>query len=258
MIKRMFALSIAALFFIGMIGCGSDEVDPDESREAQNLVNGLNMALMMTNVDAYSGISLSGPVDAPPFWEGPFQYSHIPAEWNNDTYYKWLLIRFGVDSLGTAIDSADLYLMFTPDIWDSTVTDSIPTSLDIGILAETRDVWFHTVVSIPDTSHVTGSLRWNWDDTYYSYAFDNSQIDYSGQIDILTSTNIGLAAHFLFESDGSGDETYNYAEWHGTQFVRYTFFPADTSAQYDGYYTLLSEAWKVEHYFNLIREPPAY
>lgn len=245
--ERLFVLGLCLLFAAGLTSCG-DKLDPDEQREAENLVNGLNMMTMMTNVDAYSALSFA---EAPPYWEGPDTFA-VPAEWANDIFYRWIFMKFPVDSMGTAIDSAYLYLMFTPDVWDSLFIDSIPWQMDIGILAEVRDIWFHTVVAIPDTAHVTGQLRWNWDETWYDYSFDVSQLDEAADIDITTSTNIGLSAYFLFDGEGYGSEEDNYAQWHNTVFVRFEFFADPDANGYDGYYTLLSEAWKVRHYFTLV------
>ena len=79
--------------------------------------------------------------------------------------------------------------------------------------------------------------------------------DFQAEIDITTSVNIGLAAQFRINSDGSGSETENYASWNNTTFVRWEFYVRG-SQEYDGYYTLLSEGWNVRHYFNLY-EPPS-
>jgi len=254
--KRLFVFGLSLLVVVWLAGCG-DKVDQDELREAENLVNGINMMAMMTNVDAYSGLNASGSLDAPPHWEGPDTFS-VPDEWVSELFYKWLLIKFPIDSMGTTIDSASLYLMFTPDIWDSLYQDSTPTAMEIGILADTRDIWFHTIVEIPDTESVNGSMKWNWEETWYKYEYDVSQITEAGKIDITTSSDIGLAAHFLFDDDGAGTTEDNYAEWNNTIFVKYEFFAEPDPEGYDGYYILLSEAWKVKHYFVLAKEPPTF
>lgn len=245
--ERLFVLGLCLLFAIGLTGCG-DKVDENEQREAENLVNGLNMMAMMTNVDAYTALAIN---EAPPYWEGPDTFP-VPEEWENTVYYRWIFMKIPVDSMGTAIDSFYLYLMFTPDVWDSAYIDSVPWQLDIGLDAEVRNIWFHTVVAIPDSIHVTGSLTWNWDETWYDYTFDVSQIDESADIDITTSANIGLGAFFLFDSVGAGSEEDNFAQWNSTVFVRYEFFAEPDENNNDGYYTLLSEAWKVRHYFKLV------
>jgi hypothetical protein len=252
MFRRLFALGIALLFVIGLTGCG-EETDQTELLEAENLVEGLNMLAMMTNLDAYSGYQSSGPsIATPPTgWSGPNAYLYLPE--GTDTLYYEFIWKIPLDSMGVQIDTMLFLLMFTPDIWDSLCPDSIPTQMDVWLIGETRNqIYFHTTVAIPDTLHVTGSMKWNWEETYYQYAYDVSTVNESAEIDITTSSNIGLSAQFRFEEDGSGSTAQNFASFFGTQFVRYEFFAEPDPEGYDGYYELLSEAWKVRHYFRLI------
>lgn len=245
--RKLVAL-MGALFLVTMfVSCGGEDTDPQEQTEANDLLTGLMTLGMMTNVDDWSSAYLM----APPNWEGPQEYP-VPPEWADSTYYRFTFTKFPIDSSGVTIDSASLYLMFTPDIWDSIYADSTPTGYDIGILADTRNIWFHTEVSIPDTLHVEGVLRWNYDETWYEYAYDVSTIDESAEIDINTSNDINLSAQFRFAADGSGSGEDNYAQFASTIFVRYEFFAEPDVDGYDGYYTLLSEAWKVRHYFTLV------
>ncbi len=252
MSKRLFALGIALLFVIGLTGCG-DDTDQTELNEAGNLIEGLNMMAMMTNVYAYSSYQSSGPlVDSAPWgWSGPNTYLYLPE--GTDTLYYEFIWKIPLDSMDVQIDTMLFLLMFTPDIWDSVWQDSVPTQMDVWLIGETRNqIYFHTTVAIPDTLHVTGSMKWNWEETFYQYAYDVSTVNESAEIDITTSSNIGLSAQFRFEEDGSGSTAQNFASFFGTQFVRYEFFAVPDPDGYDGYYELLSEAWKVRHYFRLI------
>lgn len=252
MFKRLSILGIALLFAIGLTGCG-DETDQTELQEAGNLVEGLNMLTMMTNVDAYSGYqSLGAGIATVPFgWSGPNPYLNLPE--GDDTLYYVFFIKIPLDSMGVRIDTMLFLLMFTPDTWDTLCPDSIPTQMDVWLIGETRNqIYFHTTVAIPDTEHVTGSLKWNWEETYYQYEYDVSTLTEWGEIDISTSSNIGLSAQFRFEEDGSGSTVQNFASFFGTQFVRYEFFAEPDPEGYAGYYELLSEAWKVRHYFMLV------
>ncbi len=235
-------IMLLALLFVG---CGK-KTDENELYEAQNLVQGLTMLGIMTDVDAYSNSFLN----APPLWEGPDTFD-VPDEWA-DLYYRWT-IKFPVDSQGVTIDSGHIYLMFTPDIWDTLYQDSTITQMDIGLLADNRDIWFHAVVGIPDTTHVTGDFKWNWNTTWYRYTFDNSTITEQAAIDITTSSDIRLSAQFRFAEDGSGTTEENWAKFDQTIFVKYEFFAEPDPEGYDGYFILLSEGWKVKHYFKLAK-----
>ncbi|MEO0129128.1 MAG: hypothetical protein ABIL02_02705 [candidate division WOR-3 bacterium] len=235
---------IVALLVL-LVGCGK-KVDEDELYQANNLIQGLTMLGMMTDVDAYSSSYLC----APPLWEGPAAYN-VPEEWA-DLYYRFV-IKFPVDSQGVTIDSGHLYLMFTPDIWDSAHANDTIIKMDIGLLADNRNIWFRAVVGIPDTAHVTGDLKWNWNSTWYRYEFDNSTITEAALITITTSSDIRLSAQFKFGDDGAGTTEDNWAKFDQTIFVRYEFFAQPDPNGYDGYFILLSEGWKVKHYFKLAR-----
>ncbi|MGQ9664731.1 MAG: hypothetical protein ACUVUH_05275 [bacterium] len=241
--KPRLVVACAVLLVLMFVGCGK-KADEDELYQAQNLVQGLVMLGMMTDVDAYSNSFFA----APPLWEGPGSFN-VPDEWA-DLYYRWT-VKFPVDSQGVTIDSGHIYLMFTPDIWDSTHMNDTITQMDIGLLADNRNIWFRTVVGIPDTTHVTGDLKWNWNTTWYRYTFDNSTITEQAAIDITTSSDIRLSAQFRFAEDGSGTTEENWGKFDQTIFVRFEFFAEPDPEGYDGYYILLSEGWKVKHYFKL-------
>ncbi len=234
------------LLLLALIGCGK-KTDEQELSEAENLVQGLAVLGMMTNVDAFKNPQ---HLNAPPYWEGPSAFN-VPEEWG-DLYYRCVL-KFPIDSAGVTIDSGHLYLMFTPDIWDSAHAQDTVTQLDIGILADNRNIWFRAVVGIPDTTHVTGDFKWNWGDTWYKYAFDVSTINESASIDITTSPDIRLSAQFRFAADGSGTTEENWGKFDQTIFVKFEFFAEPDTNGYDGYYILLSEGWKTPHYFKLNR-----
>jgi hypothetical protein len=246
----MLVFGCALVFFALVTGCG-DKIDEDEHREAEQLVTGINMMAMMTNVDVY-GTTTDGPCAIPWGWEGPYVYS-LP-DWSDTLYYEFIF-KFPLDSVETFLDSLIWLVMPEPDVWGP---DSLEpwTGIDTWIIGNTRnDIYFHTEFSIADSLLVTGMLRWNWSSTWYQFEYDVSKTTEAADIDITTSTNIGLAAHFIFADDGSGTEEDCYAEWNNTTFVRYTFFavPDPENNNADGYYTLLSEAWKVRHYFWLVK-----
>ncbi len=259
MIKRFVLIAFSLLFVICLAGCG-DKVDEDELREADNLVNGLNLMAMMTDVDQYTEYTLDGSICAPPVgWAGPSGYQ-LP-DWSDTLYYEytfphWWFPRLHIDSAGVFVDSIRWLAMPEPDIWEDTM--QVLTGIDTWVIGQTRsDLYFHTTFSVADTLYVNGLFKWNWASTWYEYAYEVSKFTEAASIDITTSTNIGLGAHFLFEDDGSGTENNCYAEWNSTVFVRYTFFAEPDPENYDGYYTLLSEAWKVEHYFRLVKREQA-
>ena len=245
-ILSVLGLSFLILFLI--TGCG-EKADETELQEASNLVQGLAMMGVMTDVDAYSGTSICSP---PWGWEGPNVYKDLPE--GDDTLYYQFLIKLPLDSMETTIDSLLWLVMLTPDIWAGD-TGAV-TKIDAWLIGETRtNIYFHTVINLPDT-HVTGTMKWNWEETYYSYEYDVSTVTEAAEINITTSSNINLSAHFLFDDEGAGTTDDNWGKFGNTIFVRFEFFAEPDSNGYDGYYTLLSEDWKVKHYF-VLTEPPS-
>ncbi|MGQ9465884.1 MAG: hypothetical protein ACUVQ4_09360 [bacterium] len=243
--KPRLVVACAVLLVLMFVGCGK-KADEDELYQAQNLVKGLTMlGTMKTYVDLYSNSFFA---ELPWGWEGPDSFN-VPDEWA-DLYYRFIN-KFPIDSQGVVIDTGHLYLMFTPDIWDPLYKDSTIRQADIGLLADNRNIWFRMVVGIPDTTHVTGDLKWNWNTTWYRYTFDNSTITEQADIDITTSPDIRLSAQFRFAEDGSGTTEENWGKFDQTIFVRFEFFAEPDPEGYDGYYILLSEGWKVKHYFKL-------
>lgn len=248
MLKRMLVFGCTLVFITLLTGCG-DKVDEDELREAEQLVTGINMMAMMTNVDAY-GTTTDEPCAPPWGWSGPYVYN-LP-DWSDTLYYEFIF-KFPLDSVETFLDSLIWLVTPVPDVWGAD-SDSVWTGIDTWIIGQDRnDIYFHTTFSIEDTLEVTGMLRWNWSATWYQYDYGISTIDEAADIDITTSTNIGLAAHFLFDEVGYGSTSDCYAEWNNTTFVRYEFFAEPNAEDYDGYYELLSEAWKIQHFFKLVK-----
>ena len=252
MLKRLIVLGVVLTFVLILTGCSKEaEADQQELMDAQNLIMGLTMMTTMTGVNPGPLRGDSGPTAlGPPFgWTGPEIFA-LP-EGDDSIYYKFVL-KFPLDSIGVTIDSLIWLFKFTPDIWDSDYQDSIATGFDTWLIGETRDdIYFHTVVDIPDTTHVIGEMKWNWTATWWQYAFDNSTIDEAAEIDITSSDNIRISAHFLFDEVGAGELEDNWGKFQTTTFVKYKFFAATDTSGYDGYYQLLSEDWKVDHYFTL-------
>jgi len=246
--RKLFVV-MGLIALVAIIGCGN-KTDEGELQDAENLVQGLGTLALMTNVDAYSGYNGSKPgLCTPPLgWSGP-DTVEVP-EGTNDQYYKFF-VKWTLDSMGTFVDSFAWYVMLTPDVWGAD-SDTVASSIDTWLLCDTRNIWFHTLITIPDTLHISGSMKWNWEATWYSYGFLNMSVtDESGEINITTSTNIGLSAHFLFDTLGAGGPDDNWGKYQSTTFVQFTFFAEPDTSGYIGYYELLSEGWKVQHFFKL-------
>jgi hypothetical protein len=247
MIKRLFVFGIASILLISLAGCGGDETDEQELMDAQNLLQGLTMLGVMTNSSNTGGYR--APFGPPLFWQGPDVFN-LPE--GDDSIYYSFVFKFPLDSIDITIDSLMWLFIFTPDIWDSLYEDSLAIGFDTWLIGDNRDdIYFHTGVDIPDTAHITGTMKWNWTDTWWQYVFDNSTIDEAAEISITTSQNIRLSAHFLFDEDGAGSLEDNWGKFQNTTFVKYEFFAEPDENGYDGYYQLLSEAWKIDHYFVL-------
>lgn len=248
--KRLFVLGLALLLVVGLTGCG-EKTDETEQREAENLINGLGFMTMLTDVDAYSGLSLVPGFRAPPWgWEGPNTYELPDGE--KGQFYE-CIVRFPLDSMEVFVDSIMFLLMFEPDIWDTLYQDSLIVGLETWLIGVVRDdIYFNCELGIPDTLHVTGDLKWNWTETWWTYEFDVSTIDESAEIHINSSTNIRLSAQFIFDEEGAGTLDDCWAKFQETTFVKYEFFAEPDPDGYDGYYQLLSEGWKIDHYFKLI------
>ncbi|MCX7995747.1 MAG: hypothetical protein N3A65_08280 [candidate division WOR-3 bacterium] len=250
MTKRLVVAGMMLLLVL-FTGCGK-KADEDELYQANNLIQGLAMLGMMTSVDKYGIDTYCAP---PLGWIAPPETIDVPnpVDWPNNVFYKFF-IKFPLDSAGTVIDSITWLAMPSPDVWGGD-TGTI-RQIDVGLLADHRNIWFHTIISL-DSVRVRGNLKWNWEDTWYKYEFDVSIVpgDSSAEINISTSPNIQLYAHFKFDQRGAGTTEENWGKFGETIFVRYEFFAEPDANGYDGYYILLSEGWKVKHFFKL--EKPA-
>lgn len=244
--KRLVIMGLALLVAI-LIGCG-EKTDEQELENAETLTDGL--LGMMTNVDSYSRYNGAYPKPgllAPPGWYGPDVFQ-VPE--GTETLYYWIKWAF-TDSLGQ--DTLATLIMLTPDVWDTLVSDTeFVTKVDLWLwrLVAT-DIWWHFTLTMAadDTTHLSGSMKWHYEETWLSYVFTDMGVDTtdeSGIIDVTTSDDIKLSAHFEFLADGSGTGSGKYQN---IEFVRFTFFAEPDADGYEGYYTLASEGWKVEHYF---------
>ena len=245
--KKLLVIGLAFVFVFILTKCGGEaEADEQELLDAQNLLAGLNMLGTMTDT---SGMATSREPMSPPLgWAGPDTFD-LP-EGTNDVFYQFI-VKFPLDSMQTTIDSVIWLFTFVPDIWNSLYQDSLVIGFESWLIGDTRDdIYFHTTIDALDSIHVTGELKWNWTETWWTYAFDNSVINETAEIDINSSTNIRISAHFLFDENGAGELEDNWGKFQEITFVKYQFF-AEDSAGYDGFYQLLSEDWKVDHYFTL-------
>ncbi len=246
--KKYLAFVLILLFVIAIfVGCSKkeDELDEDELQNAELMTSALTQ--MISNIGVYDdfvgeGAKFRGP---PGPWKGP--QSFTTPDGNTADWYFWKLAF--TDSIGE--DTLLFLLMQTPDIWGE---DSLAT------LVFNVDVWFTRLVNVNFYFHfsldidtvtmadISGMWKWYYEGTWLEYTFTDMSIDsgdYSGTIEVNTSTNINLSAYFDFDVDGSGE---GWGKWQGIKFVDYTFYamPADP---YRGYFTLASEGWNVEHEF---------
>jgi hypothetical protein len=246
--KRFGVIIIAILFVFAIFaGCSKDEEDDSErstaaeKADAQQLAVALSM--MVGNIgeyDDYVGESAKS-FDPPPPWQGPDLYETPDGEED-----EWYWYKMAVSD--TANDTLIYLLMQTPDRWaDTTVT--LVEKVEIWFMYKIEtSVWFNFVIEVdpPDLQHISGMWKWHFEDTWLEYVFtEMGTEDYSGTIDITTSSNISLTAHFEFDIDGAGT---GWGKYQGIKFVEYTFYP-EPFDPYRGYYTLASEGWNVEHYF---------
>lgn len=244
--KRLVVIGLTILL-AALIGCAK-KADETEVENAEILTNGI--LSMMINVDAYSRYSGSSPqpgVLGLPGWYGPAVF-HVPE--GAETLYYYIKIPFS-DTLGQ--DTLLTLIMLSPDIGDTLIPDtSFVTKIDLWLWRVIQNnIWWHFTLEMSpdDTLHISGSMKWHYRDTWLSYVFTNMGVDTtdeSGIIDVTTSDDIKLSAHFAFITDGSGTGWGKYQDY---EFVRFVFFAEPTAEGYKGYYTLASEGWKVEHYF---------
>lgn len=247
--KLLIVLSIA--FLLILVGCAK-KADEVELQNAETLTEGLTA--MRSNVNAQSGLAGSSHkplLAAPPWpWLGPDQFSNIPEGTQTLFYHfslKW-------DSAGATIDSLQTLIMLTPDVWDTLVPDtSFVTLVDFWLWRQVADdVWWHFNLGMSqnDLVHITGAMKWHYLSTWLNYAYTvstDTAVSKAGTIDVTTSDDIKLSANFTFnDPDGAGT---GWGKFQDFKFVEWVFYAVYDTSVYEGYYTLASENWKVNHYF---------
>ena len=245
--KRYLAFLLILLFVLTIfMGCSKkeDELDERELLDAELMASALTQ--MVGNIGVYDdfigeGAKFGGP---PPPWQGP--QSFTTPDGNTADWYFWKLAF--TDSIGE--DTLLFLLMQTPDRWGDSLIPFV-SNVDIWFArVKYTNFWFHFSLDMDSlhTEYISGMWKWYYEGTWLEYIFTEMSVvygDYSGTIDVNTSSNINLSAHFNFEVDGHG---LGSAKFQGIEFVRYTFYamPPDP---YRGYFTLASEGWNVEHEF---------
>lgn len=247
--KKTLVIAGFAILFV-LAGCGN-KTDQQELDDANTLTTGI--LAMMINVDEYSTLNGAYPkpgIASPPFgWNGPAAYS-VP--WSSDTFWYWTLKIPFTDTLGQ--DTAIVLGKLTPDIWDTTGNDTaFVTKVELALWRlVNQDLWFYFELEMAptDTMHISGGMKWNFHETWLDYDFTDMGckpgVDESGIIDVTTSNDIRLSAHFEFIENGSGT---GWGKFQNVEFVHFTFFDEPDENDYEGYYELASEGWKVKHYF---------
>ncbi len=247
--KQLLAIAGLVLLLV-MTGCAK-KADEVELKNAETLTEGLLQC--RSNVYAqssYAGSSQHPLPAAPPWpWLGPDQFANIPE--GTQTWYYHFATR--LDSAGATIDSIQWLMMLTPDIWQDTIPDScFVTLVDFWLWRKTAsDIWWHFNLSMSpnDTIHISGAMKWHYQTTWLNYAYTvstDTSVTKDGVIDVTTSDDIKLSAHFDFIADGSGTGWGKYQDF---KFVEWVFYAQPDPQGYEGYYTLASENWKVKHYF---------
>ena len=249
--KKYFVVILMFLLVFALFaGCSKKAEENTERSTAAEKADAALLATalssMTSNVEQYdtlNGGGGKGIFRGPPSpWQGPAQYT--TPDGNTANWY-WMKIPVA-DTIG--MDTLLYLLMQTPDRWaDSSV--AFVTKVEVWLWYRIKNTtWFHFELDMDstDTTHISGIWRWNYEDTWLEYKFTAMGTeDYSGTIDVSTSNNINLTAHFEFgvEGDGTG-----WGKYQGIKFVEYTFYtmPPDP---YRGYYTLASEGWNIKHYF---------
>lgn len=240
---------LAAAF--GFLGCGKQtpsQAAVNQTPQQENS-NAVVTALYFTQMSQNKGQALGyighsaglavrksgldgGP---PPPWQGPDQ--------NGWYWFK------SIDQ-NDPTDSLTFWLLMVPDGF--AFPDSFVRQLDFKITSKNhplRMAQVHLSMNQSDLNHISGWWQYTDDQTWVRWAWTNASVnpdDHSGIYDLTTSGNLRLAAHFEIVVDGSGT---GYATWQGYRFVQYTFYPWPGQNGHQGYYTLASENWRVQHYF---------
>jgi len=250
--KLLIVVSIA--FLMILVGCAK-KADEVELQNAKTLTDGLTE--MMSNVNSqssntgHSAISHKPGFLAPPWpWSGPDTFPNIPE--GTQTIYYFINVPFQ-DSLGP--DTLQTLIVLTPDIWQHTPFDSnFVTKVDLWFWRKVHnDIWWHGYLDMSptDSVHISGAMKWHYGQTWLNYAFTGISTDTSiskaGLITVTTSEDIKLSASFEFvDPDGAGT---GWGKFQDFKFVEWMFYAVYDTSVYNGYYTLASENWKVQHYF---------
>ncbi len=245
--KQKLVIIFCIFLLLGLFfGC-SKKADDDtrstavEKNDAELL--SLSMTKMNGNISEYdtilgSGAKFRGP---PSPWEGPAAFE--TPDGNTTSWYWWK----GPWGDTTKADSMLHLLMQTPDRWADTSVAFV-TKVEVWLCQQIDNtIWFHFAIEMDSTdlTHISGMWKWHYQETWLEFTFlDMGTEDYSGTIDINTSNNISLSAHFSFNIDGDGT---GWGKFQDIKFVEYTFYTM--GSQYRGYFTLASEGWNVKHYF---------
>jgi hypothetical protein len=253
MMKRLLVVGITFLLVLGLAGCGK-KADEQELQNAENLTEGFEV--MMRNVRAYSGLSTVGPKPQTLSWLDNGTWSEEQAVFyvpeGNETLYYYIRAPF---SFYDRDDTLLFLVHLTPDYHPDYIPDTAHVSLiDFWQWFVVRDdIWWHYLINIDETdvSHAYGTMKWHYDDTLWIYTYFVSIESDDKFADIDVETNFDVAAEFLLAADGSGDPEENFGTYEGERFVEYTFDPTPGETYYEGYYTLASEDWDVEHYFRI-------
>jgi len=233
---------LIAIFF----GCSKKAEDDTRSTAVEKSdaeLLSLSMTMMNGNIGQYdSYVGNGGKFRGPPLpWQGPAERE--TPDGNTANWYWWK----GAWGDTTKADSMLYLLMQTPDRWADT-SIAFVTKVEVWLCQQIENTsWFHFAIEMDSTdlTHISGMWKWHYQETWLDFTFlDMGTEDYSGTIDINTSNNISLGAHFSFYIDGDGT---GWGKFQGIKFVDYTFFTM--ASEYRGYYTLASEGWNVKHYF---------
>jgi len=244
--KLLIVVSIA--FLMTLVGCAK-KADEVELQNAETLTEGMLAMSGMNNVSnncGHSGVFHKPKMTAPPGWLGPATF-HIPE--GTDTMFYYIYFPFS-DTFGQ--DTLAWLAMLTPDAWTPPNDTCFVTKVDFWLWRLVQDdIWWHFILNMSptDSVHITGSMKWHYQSTWLDYAYTvstDTSISKAGTIDVTTSDDIKLSANFTFIVDGSGT---GWGKFQDFKFVDWLFFAIPDENNYEGYYTLASESWKVKHYF---------
>ncbi len=242
--KLLIGITLALLLVLTGCAKKADEVELQNTEQlSEGLAQTQTSTKFLSNLASSSQKPLPG---APPSgWYGPDTFVSIPE--GTQTLYYHFSTR--LDSAGALIDSLQWLLMFTPDIWGGDT--GYVTGIDFWLWRKTEsDIWWHFNLTIPDTAHISGAMKWHYQSTWLNYAYTvstDTMVTKAAVFDVTTSDDIRLSANFTFnDPDGAGT---GWGKFQDIEFVRWIFYAEPDPDGYEGYYTLLSQDWKVKHFF---------